>query len=188
MADLYFVKTLLNKFKLSEIIGVSFIICCCALFIPSEYTDFLELKSIIYEYKSYFGIGFILSTSILALRLLKKIISIIKSKINSNERIGKKYLKNEITSDELNLLLNHFYDPSLNKFKLTSSLKDEGATKVLEAYLIIYRASTIGNLFTGFSFNLYPWAYKFLNEELKKGNIQIKDNSYYLNTNHFHVD
>lgn len=103
----------------------------------------------------------------------------IKAKFWGVEYIGKKYLRLIMSGDEMAFLEEKFYDRNANKFRNSAYIDiNDGKGVGLLNRFVIYRSANV-SYWNSFPYNLQPWAKKYLNDNLKKGNITIYGNTVY---------
>ena len=88
-------------------------------------------------------------------------------------------MKKHLSYDQMQLIILTFYDKKHNQFNSCGYINIvDGRIAALQKNKIIYRSSNIENIMLGFAFNLQTYALEFLNENLKKGNIEIFDDKF----------
>lgn len=119
----------------------------------------MGLSNIANNYRFWFGLTFLISTSLLIVHAIKFIyLSIINLKDNyNNKKIRIERLKN-LTPKEKNILANYF---SGNTRSQTLDYTD-GTVRELELMQIIYRSSEVSRIGAKFSYNIQPWAWDYL--------------------------
>lgn len=182
MIYLEVIKSIVEKLKIKELFGILFIACLFITFIPAQTAKVMGLEQFRSKYQLYLTIVIVFIGSYYLYHVIKFLTAFILAEFNNNKRIAIKYMKEKITTDEMELIIETFYDRESNRFKSTGVIAiQDGRIKPLESHKIIYIASAVGNIF-GFSYNLYPAIYDFLNENLMNGKIII---SKYKNTWNF---
>lgn len=168
------VKSIIDKFNLKEIVGIIFVASLLIMFVPESIALSLKISQFRKEFQIYLTICIVLTSSYYLYSTIKFIGRMIYIFIFNDKRTAIKYLKENISPDEMRLLVQTFYDDSDHRFKSTGMINIfDGRIVPLESNKIIYRASELGSLHEGFSYNLEPNALKFLNNELMNGNIVI---------------
>lgn len=170
------IKLVLSKLNLSATIFVTLIVSATMLVLSDGQAKFFGLNQLIYEYRQYIGIGFLISYSLAMFFFFAYIYKKIKFFLNSPRRVGKKYFETSISKCEVDFLITQFYNFENNEFtsSSTASLTD-GRIVPLIAAGIIYKASEVGYM-DEFAYNLNPWALEYLLECLKKGTFVINKN------------
>lgn len=92
---------------------------------------------------------------------------------------GKKYLKGKYMSEEAKeLLVERFYNIKNNAFNESGYVEINDATlQPLVQYKIIGRGSCLSINNLTFDYLFQPYALDFLNKSIKRGKLQIKDNT-----------
>lgn len=86
-----------------------------------------------------------------------------------------------MSMEEMILLIMVFYDEKINSFRVLGKIRFDNGIKIpLIFYDVIYLTSNLGNICSGFSYNLQPYALEFLNNNLKDGNINIQERTFRL--------
>ena len=102
--------------------------------------------------------------------------------IYAPERLITNYLKNSMSEDEFNFLVEKFYNPYEKRFMLTAKIDySDGRITPLETNMIIYRASNLSSLGMLFDYNLHNYALHLLNEDIQKGIIRIDNKAVMAN-------
>lgn len=168
------IKSILDKLKIKEIVGILFIACVLITFLLDNIANELKIIDFREKYQMYLTICIILTGSYYLLILIKYIWIFIVGKFINDKKTAINYMKRYMSPDDMGLLFQTFYDKNMNRFK-SSGLIDlaDGRRTPLESKKIIYLASQMGSTLYGFLFNMQPYALEFLNEQLQQGNIQI---------------
>lgn len=175
------IKTILEKFKLTELALLTFLVTLFISFIPKQYVSYLQIESFKNSYQTYISLIMIISGVYLFIKLIYGILNTIKNKIKYSKNNAIKYMLNEMSPQEMSLLVSAFYRRDENRFVVSGKISIENGIRTpLEAHRIIYLSSSIGGMLSGFSYNLYPHVLSFLNYNLKKGNIDIENDRYVL--------
>lgn len=174
-----FIDTILKKFKVKEIVAMLFFTTLIITIMPNNILNHLGLLSLTKKYKTYISLVLILSTSYYLFIIFKYLLYFLYKKIFNDSKIAIKYFKNHISYDELELLIQTFYDPINNQFKTMGYIDFvDGRKTPLESKNIIYLSSQISNFCTQFSYNLQPYARDFLNQKLKEGKLEISNGNF----------
>jgi len=177
-----FLKELLKKLNIKEIINISIIISIILTILPEEYAIKLSINDVIVKYKAWISFIFIFGIAYYIYKILNYLVLLFQQKLNNRNKKAIKYLKKYISDEEKSFLIFNFYNREKNRFELTTYIDlDNGIQTPLEYNYILYRASNISAGWTTFAYNLQPYVYKFLNEALDKGNIKVIDNRYEWN-------
>ncbi|MFK0540869.1 hypothetical protein, partial [Escherichia coli] len=129
-------------------------------------------------YKTTISLVLIVTSSYYLFNLLKTLNIIILNKIFPDYKKAINYMKNYMSEDEMGLIIETFYNHENNLFVSTGNIKiSDGRKTPLESKKILYLSSQI-SYFDEFAYSLQPYARKFLNENLKNGNIKINENSF----------
>ena len=180
------VKTIIDKFKLKEVMAILFIASLVITCIPEKILLQLSLGEFKEKYQVYISMCLIITLGYYIYRVGNSLIRFILSKIFSEKRKAIQYMKNQMSGEEMVLLVNTFYDYSNNTFRTSGTIDYSSGTKTpLEHYGVIYLASNISH-YNGeissyggvpFAYNLQPYAREFLNENLKNNKIKISNNN-----------
>ena len=175
-------KSIIEKFKLNELIAIVFFICFIMIFLPVKYIEFLKLEELKIKYQMYISISFLVTSSYFFIRFISWLNRKIKYKINNSEKRAINYMLNKITPEEMIFLMYTFYDSENNKFRTMGYIEYSNGLKTpLEYYNIIYRSSNISMGYDmKFAYNLQPYISKFLNKNLENGNIDLENGTYIL--------
>lgn len=131
------------------------------LFSADSFLNELGILDFQEQYKSILGIIFLVSVSVIFSQLgfwcARKAQKAWKLRI---ARKAQKRQLHELTPAEKTYLSPFIFD----KENTVKSPVDDGVAGGLEAKGIIYRASTLGHVITGWPYNLQPWAREYLEE------------------------
>lgn len=167
------IKSIIEKFKVKELFGILFISCLFITVIPSSLAKSLGISDLRNQYQSFITLCIVVIGAYYIYHTICYITIYLKKRLNFQQRKALNYLKNEMTIDERNLLIKTFYDYDKHVFKLSGTIElCDGVITPLQKNRIIYQASSLGTIY-GFSYNLYPYIYRILNENIKKKNINI---------------
>lgn len=165
------VLSTIQQFSPGTLLGIC-IASGTTLFSSDKFITIIGLENIRNEYKSHFGIAFLLSTSIL---LSYAIFGLTKKVYNKYieyrgrreaENVIYKHLK-ELTAEEKGYLVPYVLDGKNTQ----TFVMDDGVAGGLVAKGIIYRSSNAGDLIKGFPYNIQPIAkdYLFENKHFLEG-------------------
>lgn len=178
-----FLKTIVDKFRLKELLAIIFLSALFITFIPSNLANTLQILDFRNTYQSYVSIGIIVPGAYYIFSIFNYSMRFIKNRIYNPEKTAIKYMKQHMTADEMALIIEKYYDRKNHSFKVSAMIDiTDGRKAPLECKKIIYRASSTGYL-TSFAYNLQPYALEFLNKNLQKGNIKITQDRYSWNLN-----
>jgi len=167
-------KEIVEKLKLKELFGIVFISALFITCIPTQLATRLSIEKFRSKYQTYITLCIIAIGAYYVLLIMSKIWKIVLSKLYSWKKIAIKYMKDNMSADEMNLLIESFYDSRNKRFASSGNiLYTDGRRTPLECKHVIYLASTVGDLLDGFSYNLQPYALEFLNKNLHEGNIKV---------------
>lgn len=173
-----FINMIISKFKIKEIAAIAFFSCSILIILPNSILENLALLEFRNNYKTTISLILIITSSYYLFKLLKILKVIILHKMFPDYKKAIKYMKNHMSQDEMALIIETFYNPENNLFISTGNIKiSEGRKTPLESKKILYLSSQI-SYFDEFAYSLQPYARKFLNENLKNGNIKINGNSF----------
>ncbi|WP_281703258.1 super-infection exclusion protein B [Parvimonas micra] len=173
------VSKIIEKLKLKDAFAMLFISSICLTLLPNDILNYMKLYEFKIKYQTYLSGIIILIGSYYVVHICQFILYKVIQILFSNKRRAIKYLKKEISIDEMSLLIQTFYDASNKRFKTTGIIDmSDGRKAVLERKKIIYLASKVSSFAICFSYNLQPYAAELLNENLKKGNIEINENRF----------
>ena len=171
------IKSIVEKLKLKEMFAILFIAALIVTFVPNEWAQKMKIDSFRSTYQTYISLCMIVTGAYYILCIVGWIKDFIWSKTHNWKKTAIKYMKENMSPDEMCLLVEAFYDVRNRRFSSSGKIDySDGRKAPLESKHIIYLASTMGNLLDGFSYNLQPYALEFLNKNLAEGNIQITDN------------
>jgi len=177
------IKLIVEKFKIKEVIGILFCTTLIITVLPKEALTYLKLLEFRDKYQMYISLSLIITAAYYLFNILGVIGRFITTKIINEKRVAIKYMKNEMSADEMQLLIETFYDKNNNTFKSSGYIEySDGRKAPLESKWILYRSSSMSNTAIyaqcAFAYNLQPHAREFLNKNLKRGNIKIQNNSF----------
>ena len=150
------------KEKSPAFFSVVLISSAVLLFAPNSFISCLGLSGFVLKYKSEIGFSFLFAASFLIIAitifLIRKALSWIKVKSTrkKNNLLREKYMEN-LTKDEVLYLLPYLFGVNTLKFQM-----EDGVRGGLKAKEIIYRASNVGSMIDGISYNINPWALEYL--------------------------
>lgn len=171
------IKSIIDKLKLKELFAIIFIAALLITFMPTELAQKMKIDDFRNTYQTYISLCMIVIGAYYALCVLGGIKNFIWRKTHNWEKVAINYMKKYMSPDEMRLLIETFYDRENHRFCSSGTLDySDGRRTPLESKKIIYRASQLGSLVYGFSYNLQPYALKFLNKNLAEGNITIDNN------------
>lgn len=170
------IKSIVEKLKLKEIFAIVFIATLVITFVPNEWAQKMKIDTFRNTYRTYISLCMIAIGAYYILCIVGWIKNFIWRKTHNWKKMAIKYMKENMSPDEMCLLVETFYDVRNNRFSSSGKIDySDGRKAPLESKKIIYLASTMGNLLDGFAYNLQPYALEYLNKNLKEGNIQITD-------------
>ena len=172
------IDTILNKLKIHQIIGmifcVSLILTLMLILMPNSNLEIIGLSILKDKYQIYISLSLVATISYYLLEFIHCLSRFIMKKIHNPKRVAIKYIKNEISEDEMSLIITTFYNKQLNKFVSSGKIDiNDGRKAALEYKNILYMASNISYGYTVFAYNLQPYVREFLNKSLRKGKIKI---------------
>lgn len=172
-----FIKIIIDKLKLKELFAMVFIGGLIITFLSNEIAEKIKIYEFRSKYQVYISLCIIIIGAYYIIKIISFILQSTLNRIFSDKKTALKYMKNTISPDEMGLLIEVFYDNKNNIFRTTGYIDfSDGRKAALEYKHIIYRSSTISEGLS-FAYNLQPYAAEFLNENLRKNNIQIECNS-----------
>ncbi|MBP7222740.1 MAG: superinfection exclusion B family protein [Sedimentibacter sp.] len=136
----------------------------CFIFMPDSILINLGVIDIRNKYRSYIGIIFILSLSIILVNIIAYFLKVLRRKYIDYiwRRAAIKTLRN-LNNAEKAILLNMMISGTYSKpIDITS-----GCHNRLEHYIIIYRASNLSTIGTLFTFNMQPWVVDYIRKNEK---------------------
>lgn len=155
------VEKLLEIIKLAPkyLIGLT-IVTGILIFGQNNIISSLGLTSFVSEYRKWIGIIFLLSLCFTIVDLGEFIFKKVNKEIATLKikHFGIKKLKN-LTPEEKSILGRYIFKET----KTQNMSLEYGAKNDLEQYNIIYRSSNIGRERTGFSYDIQPWGWDYLN-------------------------
>ena len=171
------IKSIVEKLKLKELFAIIFIAALIITFVPNEWAQKMKIDTFRDIYQTYISLCMIAIGAYYILCIVGLIKSYIWSKTHNWKKTAIKYMTENMSPDEMWLLVETFYDERNKRFSSSGKIDySDGRKAPLESKHIIYLASQMGDMLYGFSYNLQPYALEFLNKNLKEGNIQITGN------------
>jgi len=130
------------------------IFCATLLLVPSDWLRRIGLLDLVGKYRPWLAVGALFSAAILAAEFMAAAWNFITGRYRSwgALRASRKYL-HELSAAERGAL--KFYivnDTETHYFDL-----GDGVVASLVAKGLLYKASTVGHLVTGFAINIQPW-------------------------------
>lgn len=178
-------KVLIDKFKVKELIGIIWIASLITTVLPKNILEYLKIINIIEKYQVYISLALIISSAYYIMNLFMYVGEFLLELIINEKRIAIKYMKDSMSSDEMALLIQDFYDKNNNTFKSCGYINfTDGRKTPLVSNYVIYLSSNmsstdvLSNGFCAFAYNLQPYTREFLNNNLRKNNIEIIGNSF----------
>lgn len=160
--------------KLKEVFAVLFIAGIIITVLPDAVAIKYGIAAFRDAYQTYISIAVIVIAAFYLLNIITWIFNKVYFKCFGPEHIGKKYLKEIMSPDEMGFLVEKFYDQENRVFRNTGYIDiNDGRGAGLKNRHVIY-ISANASYYNSFAHNLQPWAYRFLNENLAKGNIKIQ--------------
>jgi Super-infection exclusion protein B len=165
---LEFIASALSAVKQSTppiLIGIA-LTATTLLFMPVSAIETLGLSDLVKANRSYIGIALIASIAFLVAHVLVGIGSLVKAQISKRKvkraliktTLLRQQLLQKLTPDEKAHLLPYIEDEiNTRHFAI-----DDGVAGGLQAKGVIYRATNIADMRTGFPFNIQPWAREHL--------------------------
>lgn len=176
-----FIKVIIEKLKIKELFAIIFIAALIITFIPTYWANRIKIESLRDKYQTYITLCIIIIGAYYLFCVVGYVKDLLLGKIFNRKKTAIKYMKKTMSPDEMELIIEAFYDRNNNRFASTGKIDySDGRKAPLEMKYIIYRASQIGYGYE-FSYNLQPYALNFLNKNLKTGRIEISSNSFEFN-------
>jgi len=153
----------LSKIPLAFLIAIlSFL--GITLFSPEYVAEKLAIDGFRETFRVLLGPSFLLTFSFFIARLFTKLKTLIHEKKTLKERYS---MLRDLTPAEKAYLAPYIFDQETTQYFGA----EDGIKGSLEAKIIIYQASVMGHLITGFAYNLQPWAREYLTKhpELLEG-------------------
>ena len=148
------------------LLGVA-LACGALLFAPASALQSLGVADLSHNYRQYVGAALLAATALLISQSLVGLFGLVKSfyaerKIKKEEAAYEQRRLEVLTklTPEEKAYLTPYIAEEKNTIYFTV---DDGIAGGLQAKGIIYRASNIGHLMSGFAYNLQPWAREHLN-------------------------
>jgi hypothetical protein len=171
------IKAIVEKFKLIELVAILLVASLIITVLPEKKITQLGLEGV-KQYQMYISLCLIICISYYVFFLISYVIRFGR-KILYGKRVGINYMKKYMSTDEMELLIETFYDRANNSFNASGYIEyHDGRKAALEGKRIIYSAANLSYEITMFAYNLQPYAREFLNRNLKNGNITIEPNRF----------
>ena len=177
-----FFKEILSKFQTGVIVFIVFFTSVVLLALPKELAIYLQLNTIIDNYKMYIALAAIIGLAYYVQTTFKHIENKYH-KYNYSKNI-KKFIETKINKEELDLIINYFYDFNSNVFKSNAVLDiREGTVAALINRGILVQSSAISLSYYHFSLILNPLALDHLNLLVHNKSVSItkKGNTFSYN-------
>lgn len=173
-----FISAIINKFKIKEIAAIAFFSSLILTTLPNEILKNFALLEFRENYKTTISLVLIFTSSYYIFNFIRFLKIIIITKLFPDYKPAIKYMKNYMSEDEMSLILETFYNKDNDLFTSTGYISiTDGRKTALESKNIIYLSSQV-SYYDTFAYNLQPYARKFLNENLKNGNIKIGNDKF----------
>jgi hypothetical protein len=128
------------------------------LFAPQEMLDRFGLVRLLSDYRPYFGLVFLLSTTLLLSAALAAVYSWFKKRRRQRARL--KYMRqrlHHLAEPEKVILRGFVYNGTRSQYLDMA----DGTIGGLEVEGIIFRSSNVGNI-NSWAYNIQPWAWRYL--------------------------
>ena len=177
------IKAIIEKLKIKEIVGISFCSALIITILPNEIISYIRLVEIREKYQMYISLCLIITSAYYIFNIFGFIGVFLMRKLVNEKNIAIKYMRNHMSGDEMELLIQTFHDNSNNTFKSSGYIEySDGRKAALESKCIIYLASSMSNINNyrdcAFAYNLQPYTREFSNNKLKNGDIKIENDSF----------
>lgn len=173
-----FIKTIVEKLKLKELFAIVFIAAISITFIPTELAQKMNIEDFRVTYQNYISLCMIIVGAYYLFRIICWFARKIRNKFYNPKRIAIVYMKKFMPIEEMEFLIENYYDERNHRFKGTAMIEySDGRKAGLESKYVLYRASNLGEWYA-FAYNLQPFAQEFLNKNLAEGNIDIQANQF----------
>ncbi|MBN2366681.1 MAG: superinfection exclusion B family protein [Calditrichaeota bacterium] len=134
------------------------------LFLDQKWTDFFGLTNFINQFRPWISVVFFLSIALIISDIIFQIINWGKQGVNNKKKFRNMTKRLfDLTPEEKDILLGYFLNNTRTQYLSIS----DGIVKELEAFEIIFRSSNIGNL-DSWSYNIQPWAWKYIKSNWNK--------------------
>lgn len=170
-------ESIVNKFRITQILWIIFLITIFITFLDTDMLKTIGIYEFKNEYHKWIGIALIGSGVGLIVIYGEKLYKFIYSKVFSIKRLGTKAIQN-LNRDESSALIRYFYVKEEKSFAMQGNIPvEDGMGTVLRGKGLITIASQLTTFDENYniciSYILQPFAYDFLNKNVKDGNIRI---------------
>jgi hypothetical protein len=110
------IKSIVDKLKIKEVVGILFCTTLIITALPKEALSYLKLLEFRDKYQMYISLSLIITSAYYVFNILGFIGRFITTKIINERKVAIKYMKNEMSADEMQLLIETFYDKDNNTF------------------------------------------------------------------------
>lgn len=167
------IKSIIEKFKLKELIAILFVTALIVTLIPKDVAAKLNLLKFRETYQTYISLCLLITGAYFIVTICYRLKELLYGKLYNWKRTAIKYMKNYMSADEMGLLIEKFYDEANSQFRTSGYIEySDGRKAALESSHVIYRASQMGIRYV-FAYNLQPAVRDYLNLNLRQGNIRI---------------
>ena len=174
MILLQIIDSLSTKLKIKELISILFFLTLILTILPVDILGALGILEFKEKYQAYISLLLIGSIAYYLYQFSKFILDIVIDRFFGPKQIAIKYMRKNISRDEMALIVEKFYDYQENIFKSTGYISySDGRKAALEHNYILYRSAQVSSRRMAFAYNVQPYALDYLNEKLKKGDIEI---------------
>ncbi len=176
------IPSLLQKIKIDLLIQITFVFLLLVKILPKNILTFLGIENINNRYREETGIILLFCFSFFIVNIFVFVIKQIRLYKQLPKTVGINFFKKHCTEDDLKFLIDEYYDSDSNKFRVRAHIRiQDGRKAALEYYQVIYQSSTVGDAFTGFDYNLQPYAIKLLNSYIRKKYLLLIKGIFILN-------
>lgn len=180
--SLNIIKAIIEKLKVKDLFAIIFVAAIVITILPEDLVNALKIEQFRAMYQQYISLCMIIIGAYYIIEIIKSIRRCIMKKIYTEKRVAINYMRKRMNSDEMQLLIETFYDTKSNRFRGSGSIElHDGRKAALETMHVIYRAANVSSFYTRFDYNLQSYALEYLNNNLIAGNIEISENSFKYN-------
>lgn len=170
------IDALLTKLKIKELISILFLSTLILSILPVNLLESLGILEFKIKYQVYISLFLIASSSYYFYKFLYFVSDIVVGKFFGPEKIAIKYMKQDISHNEIELIAETFYNHKENIFNMTGYINySDGRKAALEYNGIVYRAASVSKRGMYFAYNLQPYVLDYLNKKLNKGDIKVSN-------------
>jgi hypothetical protein len=134
------------------------------LFATQRWLSVFGIAGLVSDYRPWFGMAFLLSTALLLSAAIMAVWGVVKRKRAESKFLPERQERLHHLSEPEKKLLRGYVE---GKTRTQYHPMSDGVVGGLEAERVLFRASSLGQSFDHFAYNIQPWAWEYLNKNPK---------------------